>query len=437
MECPVSGDEGGLDIGAVDDSELTQACSAAERSAKEGKFQEAEAALRSLGQQFPHAAEPRVSLARVYRDRAIPSMYRPVRIDRQLLVASREQVLKAIALEFPARMATLALLQKATHDLAMHAEQATFFTELARTDGRAEARFEALCWASVALECLGMEAEAAGDEAEGLRLFGQAVERHREALGTWPDAPLAVRVGSYAGHVRCAYRAAGDHWQWIQEMEELLSRDAGRDLPAPQRIQRLQEASDMASDAGLADDAVRLAELALAEVELADDQELPPIWHHNSLCSFLRAYHVKGDVRREEAAARSVLEYLSDWERAAADGPPVEPPDYRSPAVGYHVASRYFEVIKDWGRSIEVASRAAELWDFGTNHYFLAIALWAGRKDRDGTLCALRNAARHALWSGRFACRNLRDDFLSEPVFADVRDDPEFLAVVEAQDARD
>lgn len=57
---------------------------------------------------------------------------------------------------------------------------------------------------------------------------------------------------------------------------------------------------------------------------------------------------------------------------------------------------------------------------------FLAVTLWAGRKDRT-------DAARDAQLSGIGQCRNLRDDFLNSSVFADVRNDPEFLKAIEIQ----
>jgi len=63
--------------------------------------------------------------------------------------------------------------------------------------------------------------------------------------------------------------------------------------------------------------------------------------------------------------------------------------------------------------------------------WFLAEAIWSGRKDREGTLEALRNAARDAMKSGKGACRNLRIDFLSSPAFVDVRDDPDFLRAID------
>ena len=97
----------------------------------------------------------------------------------------------------------------------------------------------------------------------------------------------------------------------------------------------------------------------------------------------------------------------------------------------YNWASRCLVTAEEWELAAQIAKRATEIWDFGPNHWFLAVSLWAGRRDREGALGALRDAARDTRLSGRSDCRGLRDDFKRSSHFSDVQEDKDFLAAIE------
>ncbi|TET43450.1 MAG: hypothetical protein E3J66_01930 [Dehalococcoidia bacterium] len=387
---------------------------------------EAEAALTALVKAYPNSPEPRISLGKLYRWMALRDA--PSVVDRSRLRSAREELLCAISLEDPPKMTTLEFLWHVTNDLAMHKEQAVFFTHLGRQDGRPQVRFQALCWSAIALECRGCELWAHKKEKDAVHLFDQGVKLHREALAVWPDAPIRDRLKSYHGgsHIQMAYSHLGKHKQWTEEVEHLLALDEGKRLPAGTRADYLVYASDMASNGKLFEEAIRLGEKALEELQVAEAEGIDRLRRISVLGALLRGYHGKGDFKRKEEVGRRIQNLLSDWEKRVSE----EPQDICS---CYNVASRNFVVAEDWQRAIETCKRTVELWDFGPNHWFLAVALWAGRKDRIGALNALCNAARDARMSGIGMCRNLREDFLKSSVFADVRDDPAFLQAIEVE----
>ena len=407
-------------------SNLLKACKKAEEMAKVKGVQEAEAALNALLKAYPNSPEPRISLGKLYRWMALKDA--PSVVDRSRLRSARQELLSAISLEDPPKMTTLELLWHVTHDLAMHMEQAAFFTHLGRQDERPQVRFQALCWSAIALECRGCELLAHRKEKEAVHLFDQAVKLHREALAAWPDAPVRERLKAYHGgsHIQMAYSHLGKQRQWIEEVEHLLALDEGRLLSAGTRVDYLVYASDTASNGKLSEEAIRLGEKALEELQVAEAEGIDRVRRISVLGALLRACHGKGDFKRKEEVGRRIQKFLSHWQKRVSE----EPQDIRS---CYNVASRNFVVAEDWERAIKTCKRAVELWDFGPNHWFLAVALWAGRKDRIGALNALHNAARDARMSGIGMCRNLRDDFLKSSVFADVRDDPEFLQAIEVE----
>ena len=85
-----------------------------------------------------------------------------------------------------------------------------------------------------------------------------------------------------------------------------------------------------------------------------------------------------------------------------------------------------------WARRYETAERllqtAIRAKDDAGHHFFLAICTWAGRKDREKTLCHLRTAQsfiRNYLNRGRYY-----HYFIETPEFSDVWEDPEFLTAL-------
>jgi tetratricopeptide (TPR) repeat protein len=231
--------------------------------------------------------------------------------------------------------------------------------------------------------------------------------------------------GAFGGsHVMSAYDAVGKHEEWIEHVEGLLASSQGQLLPAELRLDCLFNASDMASRGHLFTKAADLARRAL--------DDLGPPHKDNTAETKQRRVHILGcllrahvglaDMERKYAAMVQIEELLAYEEKISQEKEIL--------GTYYNIATRYLCVIEEWESAIRTSRRATELWDFGPNHYFLAAALWAGRRDRAGALAALRNTARDARLSGKGMCRNLRDDFRRDPVFADVRDDPEFLDAI-------
>jgi hypothetical protein len=409
----------------MDQHDLRRACLEAEELADTESPEEAAATLAALVAANPTRPEPMISLAKLHRWLGLRDMHRLV--DRAQLVEARRLLLAAIELEPAPDLQTLTLLQDVTHGLALHAEQAAYFTDLAQRDPRARVRFESLSWASVALECRGQELVAEGRPADAAACFEESVASHRQARNAWPEAPVAARLLGLLGgsHTVGAYAEAGRHEEWIALAETELDSAEGQTLPASSRVECLFWASEVAVRGKLYAKVVRLTERARVEWEGAAPgaMERQTQLRVEIAGQLLLAHRGRGNQEAKEDAARAVLSCLSELEEAGG-----EPEVLRE---CYNLASRHFVVAEEWERAVQTARRATELWDFGPNYWFLAVALWAGPRDRAGTLEALRNAARDARLSGKGQCRNLRDDFLKSTVFADVRDDPEFLGAIE------
>jgi hypothetical protein len=406
--------------------DLKRACLEAEELVNTQGPEQAKAALTALAEANPTRSEPIVSLAKLHRWLGLRDMHKTV--DRAELSKARRFLLAAVELNSPPDLQTLTLLREVTHDLALHAEQARYFTDVARQDPRASVRFTALCWASIALECCGQELAAAGEPGAAATCFEQSVVSHRQALDAWPDAPSATRLdGLLSGsHTVSAYAETGKHVEWIALAEAELDSSEGQTLPAVSRIECLVCASGVAVQGKLYSEAARLVGRALAEWEVAASGgiERKTQLRVEILGQLLLTHKGQGNLAGKDEVAREIQGILSDLEKA-------KPKHLDALKECYNLASRHFVVAKEWGLAVQTAKRATELWDFGPNYAFLAVALWAGSRDRCGALEALRNAARHARLSGKGQCRNLRDDFLRSEHFAEVREDPEFLSAVE------
>lgn len=153
------------------------------------------------------------------------------------------------------------------------------------------------------------------------------------------------------------------------------------------------------------------------------------------LGALMIAHYTAGDDSARKSVAVRIEQILRHWEEDAEQDKNLSPESRLS--AGYHTAARMFIKVQDWERAIRTSKRAAELWDFGPSHWFLAISLWAGRRDRQGALSALRDAARDTRLSGRSDCRNLRDDFRRSSHFSDVQEDKDFLAAIEVAELED
>jgi len=406
--------------------DLRRACLEAEQLVHTQGPEQAKAALTALADANPTRPEPRVSLAKLHRWLGLRDMHRTV--DRAELFEARRLLLAAVELDSPPDLQILTLLRDVTHDLAMHEEQARYLTDVAQRDPRPRVRFTALSWASVALECRGQELAAAGNSMAAAACFERSVVSYRQALGAWPEAPIAARLDCLLGgsHTVGAYAEAGRHGEWIALAESELDSSEGQTLPAISRIECLICASDVAVRGKLYAEAARLATRALAEWQAAaaGGIERKTQLRVEILGQLLLAHKGQGNPGAKEEAAREIQRILSDLENAKAER-------FDDLKACYNLASRTFVVAEEWELAVHTAKRATEIWDFGPNYAFLAAALWAGHRDRAGALEALRNAARDVRLSGEGQCRNLRDDFLRSEHFADVRDDPEFLSAVE------
>ncbi len=420
----------GEPLGSGKENELDARCRTAEDLANTAGPREAETALLDLARRFPEAPEPRMSLARLYRWLGV-GRHGHALVEGPQLQKALKHARAAVDAQEPAMFEALELLSEIMHSLAMHSERAAFFTRIGRKHPDVQVRFTSLCWAAVALQCRAVELTAQGLGAGAHDADRKAVHLHREALETWPDAPVAVVLESYFGesHIVQAYANSGEAKRWIESVEDLLHCAEGKRLPLSVRTVHLSRASDLASQAGLPEEAVRLASAALAEFEAQEDTKAQRLQAVRLKGSLLRATAGSGDVEAAQIVGSELEAILEQWAELPAEELKREPQD-ASLAAGYNDAARTFVVAHDWERAIRVAKRAIELWDFGPNHWFLAVALWAGRRDRRGALQALRNAARDTRLSGKGECRDLRDDFLTSLEFADVRDDPEFLAAV-------
>jgi tetratricopeptide (TPR) repeat protein len=275
-----------------------------------------------------------------------------------------------------------------------------------------------------------MELAAEGMDLEAQYANRQAVRLHREALETWPDASAEAVLESYFGesHIVQAYAALGAAQEWITSVEGSLDSPDGMGLAPSVRAIHLGRASDLASQAGYAERAGRLARTALDELGSQQGSESQRMQTVRLQGNLVRATAASGDSKVAQRLGDDLEGMLEEWARLPA-GVLEEARDV-SLAAAYNDAARTFVVVQDWERAIQVARRAAELWDMASNHWFLAVSLWVGRRDRCGALEALRKAARDTRLSGRGECRNLRDDFVTSVAFADVRDDPEFLAAI-------
>jgi hypothetical protein len=234
------------------------------------------------------------------------------------------------------------------------------------------------------------------------------------------------------GHTASAYAEVGKHSEWIGIAEAELDSAGGQALPVASRIEYFVQASDMAARGGLYSEAARLARRALTEWERAASGgiEGKAVLRLKILGGLLRAYKGQGNVHEKEEAAREIQRLLSHLESEGDKS-------LDDLKACYNWASRCLVTAEEWELAAQIAKRATEIWDFGPNHWFLALSLWAGSRDRSGTLEALRSAARDARLSGKGMCRNLKDDFLNSPIFADVRGDPEFLSAVEVHGVLD
>jgi hypothetical protein len=255
---------------------------------------------------------------------------------------------------------------------------------------------------------------------------------HRRALEAWPEAPVGEKLDSYfqGTHVALPYWKTGRAEEWVREVEGLLTSEEGLALPGDERATYLGDAAWIAADAGLYRKAVILAEKGLRARQGGETAGRYRFGVITSLGHLLVAYHAARDWSARESVSRRIERMLREWESEAEEEDKSIPQEYRL-AGGYHIAAWRFIKIEDWERAIRASKRAADLWDFGANHYFLAQSLWAGRKDRDGALSALRNTARDIRISGSSDCRNLKDSFKCDPIFRDVWDEPDFLAAIE------
>lgn len=416
--------------GSDERRKIAQMCLEAEELTVSGGPERAMEALESLAHTYPHHSAPRVSLAKLYRWMASeghPDGY----LERGELPTAVEQARLAVALEHPPELATLELLSDLLHMLAAHEERASFFSSLADRHPDPPTSHKAFCWASEALQCRGAELEAEGKREQANSAYRDSVTMHRRALEAWPEAPISEKLSSYSGesHTVLAYRLTGLADEWVREVELLLASEGGLILPGDVRADYLSYASEVAVEAGLCQKGIILAESALWAKEGGETACRYRLGVISALGALLIAYRAAGDGNARESVAERIEEMLCQWEDGAEEDKNLLP-ESRLPA-GYNLAARAFIEIEDWERAIRTSKRAAELWDFGPNHCLLAACLWAGRRDREGALSALRNAARDTLLSGKGGCRNLRDDFRRSSHFSDVQDDKDFLAAIE------
>lgn len=400
---------------------LQTVCAQAEKNATVGGHRSALADLTAIAKTHPHSPDPKISLAKVHFQIALQDA--PRSIDRPSLLSARKELLSALILEKPPALATLTLLQEVTHELAMHEEQSTFFGSLGRRDKRPEVCFRALCWAATALQCWGQELLAAGRKIDAARIFDDSVQRHREALSVWPNAPASELLSSYCAHILSAYCNAGKSEQWLEDVECLVL-DRHDEISPTDKVTILVEASDVAARGRLFEEAIRLAHMAWQEFDRTSTRG-DMYLRISALGSLLQGYHGMRDQGNQEETALQITQLLEEME--------TDPSEEAQLKVYYNVATRYFVVTGEWERAIETSTRAIELWDMGAHHWYLAQALWAQYKDRNGTLHALRNAARDTQWAGHFQCRNLADEFKEDPVFSDVHNDPEFLQAIQVE----
>jgi len=389
----------------------------------------AECRLKSLIEAHPEHLAPRFYLAQLYQ--WLATHQEPGVLNRGKLRLALEHARAALGVESPPRLETVRLVREILHAMAFHQENATFCRSIERQHPDPLVRFHALCWSSVALQCRAHELVAEGMTANADAANRKSVQMHKDALGQLPNLTAQQLLESYFGesHTVRAYLDSGSGAEWVKGVLAIIDGPTRESLPSGLLVEQLCHVADAACDAGLAQEAIRVAEQALTEQASPRPGGKDMIWRIHALGAIFRACRLAGREDRAEIAARQIEAELAQWETApgASSGKKAD----QRPAAGYNVAARYFLVAKDWDRAITAARRAAELWDFGPNHFLLALALWSGRKARAATLDALRNAARDAIMSGKGACRNLRVDFLTSPAFADVRDDPEFLKAIE------
>jgi tetratricopeptide (TPR) repeat protein len=387
-------------------------------------------ALENLAHTYPHHSAPRVSLAKLYRWMALrESPGGP--FEGGKLRTAVEHAKLAVALEDPPELATLELVSDMLHMLGAHEERASFLSSLAGRHPDPAISLKAFSWASVALQCRGLELEAEGKHEQANSAYRDSVTMHRRALQAWPEAPVTEKLSSYFGesHTIQAYSLSGLADEWAREVEQLLASEEGLALPGDVCGNYFSHAGEMAVEAGLCQKGVVLAEKALRAKEGGETACRYRLGIMSMLGALLIAYHAAGDGSARESVAERIEGMLRQWEDGAEEDKTLLP-ESRLPA-GYNLAARAFIMIRDWERAIRASRRGSELWDFGPNHWFLAVSLWAGRRDREGALGALRDAARDTRLSGRSDCRGLRDDFKRSSHFSDVQEDKDFLAAIE------
>jgi hypothetical protein len=413
---------------------IAHMCLEAEELALQTGPERALEGFENLAHTYPHYSAPRLSLAKLYRWMAFEGKSRGA-FDTDKLRTAVEHAKHAVALEDPPELATLDLLSSMMHMLAEHEERASFFSALAVRHPDRKISYTAFLWTSVALECRGAELEAESKHEQASSAYRDSVTMHRRALEAWPEAPVSQKLASYlqGRHVALAYVKSGMAEEWVRDVEGLLTSEEGLALAGDERATYFGDAGWIAADAGLSHKAVILAEKGLRARQGGETAARYRVGAISALGHLLIAYHAAGDRSARESVAERIEGMLCEWESEAEEDTNL-PQEYCL-AAGYHIAASKFTLIEDWERAIRVSRRAADLWDFGPNHQFLAVSLWAGRKDREGALSALRNAARDTRLSGRSDCRNLRDGFRCSPHFRDVQEDADFLAAIEVAES--
>lgn len=267
--------------------------------------------------------------------------------------------------------------------------------------------------------------------------YRAAVAAHQASLaGLGRTADETVRLDSYLNaHLARAYGRAGHSLKWTAGAMACWETLADADRTADRSLGLLRGADLSSGDGGDLRPAIALGEHLIQLFDPPGAQTSPGAWASlgELRIELFGLYHRAGLHEKATAmlaSARTMIEEL----RQSCDRHTGEATDLDGILrlllhnLGYQ--------CRQAGRPHDALALMREVEQvppvIGPTYFFLAALTLETGGDKRDSLAYLRRSAEDRYWVTDGACCSLRSAFFSDPAFEQVREAPEFLAIVEA-----
>lgn len=276
-----------------------------------------------------------------------------------------------------------------------------------------------------------------------MQVHHKAVKRHRAALATaGQGVTTQEQLDSYMG--ACfAYQESGNSGEWFSKVERLLAEIPDHAISRATRARDYERIGHMYVRLGHYQEAIDLGckMLHLLQDDNGDPERRLLIGNAYAVL-LLRGYQGLNDQEKVVETLANAKEnlrlYEGEWQsamsRGSAQGEEAKKSDNetyrRHVAGGYNNLGVMCRVLGEKEQAIHFLNHALEFEpQWGFTNVSLAALMLDVRNDRKASLAYLRHAAQHRHWALRGW---LEGQFFELEEFAPVREDPEFLAIVQS-----